>query len=145
MKIKVKRVAYGIDLPLPEYQTPLSVGADLVAAFPNTHQYIPSGGQKTIPTGIAIELPAGYEAQVRGRSGMASSDRILAHVGTIDADYRGEIAVILANNGTRPFKINKGDRIAQLVISPVVQAEFVETEELADSERGDNGFGSTGR
>lgn len=106
---------------------------------------IPAGGRALVPTGIAIELPEGFEAQVRPRSGLALRHGVtlLNSPGTIDADYRGEIKVILINHGDQPFRVERGDRIAQMIVAPVVQAELREVEALADSSRGAGGFGHT--
>lgn len=130
----------------PRYQTPLSAGADLHARLDEPVTLQPSE-RALIPTGLRISLPPGYEAQVRPRSGLAASHGItcLNSPGTIDADYRGEIRVILVNLGADPFTVADGERIAQLVIAPVVCADFVEAEILDATARGDGGFGSTGR
>jgi dUTP pyrophosphatase len=143
--IGVKRVRGAEDLPLPEYMTPQAAGMDLAAnLFEETH--IEPGEYKIIPTGIIIELPPGYEAQIRPRSGLAANYGItlLNAPGTIDADYRGEIKVILINHGKQKFTVKRGDRIAQLVISRVIRAEFYEKEELNETLRGKGGFGHTG-
>lgn len=149
VKLHVARLPHGQGLPLPAYQTAQSAGLDLVAAVGiETPVTLIPGSRTLIPTGLQIELPAGFEAQVRPRSGLAlkSGVTVLNSPGTIDADYRGEIGVILANLGGAPFEIRRGDRIAQLVIAPVVQADLIEieTEALSETERGDGGFGSTG-
>ena len=131
--------------PLPKYQTIASAGMDLHANLDEIITLKP-GERKLIPTGLFIELPVGYEAQVRPRSGLALKKGItvLNTPGTIDADYRGEIGVILVNISNEPFVINDGERIAQLVFARVEQAEFLEVEELSSTERGAGGFGSTG-
>jgi dUTP pyrophosphatase len=131
------------DLPLPSYQTPHSAGLDLLA---NEDAAILPGARAPVGTGIAIALPDGYEAQVRPRSGLALKHGVtlLNTPGTIDADYRGEIRVILINLGREPFPVRRGDRIAQLVIAPVSRASWVEVEALPASDRGAGGFGSTG-
>jgi dUTP pyrophosphatase len=133
------------DLPLPRYMTPGSAGLDLVAALPESLQVAP-GGRTLIPTGLRIAVPEGYEAQVRPRSGLALKHGItlLNAPGTIDSDYRGEVGVILANMGTEPFEVKRGDRIAQLVVAPVVQVEIEVAKDLPETQRGDGGFGHTG-
>lgn len=131
--------------PLPEYKTPDAAGMDLVANLTESVQ-LGSLERKLIPTGLYMEIPLGYEAQVRPRSGLALKSGItcLNTPGTIDADYRGEIGVILANLSLEPFTVNDGDRIAQLVIAKHEKAEWEMVTELSDSERGTGGFGSTG-
>lgn len=133
------------DLALPSYETELSAGMDLRAAVTEPVVLEP-GARDLIPAGIRIALPAGYEAQVRPRSGLAFKHGIslLNSPGTIDADYRGEIRVIMANLGQEPFTINRGDRIAQLVIAPVTQAVWQVVEQLDETARGSGGFGHTG-
>ncbi|MCX7775223.1 MAG: dUTP diphosphatase [Spirochaetaceae bacterium] len=130
---------------LPAYATEQAAGADVCACL-DMPVTIPPGGRALIPTGIRMALPAGYEAQIRPRSGLAARHGItcLNTPGTIDADYRGEIKVILANFGDAPFTVEHGDRIAQMVIAPVVQARFSPCKDLPPSERGEGGFGSTG-
>ena len=129
---------------LPRYAHPGDAGADVFAAG---HVVLEPGATALVPTGIAIELPHGYEAQVRPRSGLAlkHSVSVLNTPGTIDAGYRGEVGVIMINHGREPFEINPGDRIAQMVIKPVLEVEMVEAETLSDTSRGAGGFGSTGR
>jgi dUTP pyrophosphatase len=145
VKVRVKRLG-AVPVPLPEYQTPLAAGMDLCAAI-DEPWLLGVGERRLIPTGIAIELPPGTEAQVRPRSGLALRHGIgmVNSPGTIDADYRGAIGVILINLGQEPFVIEPLARIAQLVVAPVLRAELVAAEELVASERGDGGFGSTGR
>lgn len=131
---------------VPQYQTAGSAGLDLHARI--SHEiYLQPGVRFTCPTGIAIELPEGFEAQVRSRSGMAKNHGVVVAqgVGTVDADFRGEICAILINHGDQAFKIEPNMRIAQLVIAPVIRAELVQAGELSDTERGDCGFGSTGK
>ena len=132
-------------LPLPDYQTPHSAGMDLRAAI-SEPVTLPPGQRRLISTGIRIALPPGYEAQVRPRSGLAIKDGItlLNAPGTIDADYRGTIQVILINLSAEPFAINRGDRIAQLVIAPVTRAQWQPVDEVDETARGPSGFGSTG-
>ena len=127
----------------PEYQTPLSAGCDLRANIPSTIHLEPKD-RITIPTGISLSLPSGFEGQVRGRSGLNFNHDITCHTGTIDADYTGEIKVRLTNESNKLFEIHPGDRIAQLVISPVFQAVWEPVESLESTVRGSRGFGSTG-
>jgi dUTP pyrophosphatase len=143
--VKVTRLPHGADLPLPEYQSAQAAGLDLLAAVA-TDVIIPPGKRALVPTGVAIALPPNTEAQVRPRSGLAarSGVTVLNTPGTIDADYRGEIQVILINLGEEPFVVQRGARIAQLVIAPVLHASLSETEALSDTKRGGGGFGSTG-
>ena len=145
--VAIRRLAHGEDLPLPEYQTEGAAGCDLAAALPEDAPLVlPPGGRALIATGIAIALPAGYEAQVRPRSGLAVRHgvTVLNAPGTIDADYRGEIMVPLINHGSEPFTVHRSMRIAQLIVAPVSRAKFVEPAELPASLRGEGGFGSTG-
>jgi dUTP pyrophosphatase len=143
--VAVRRLPHGADLELPRYATAESAGLDLLAAVAET-QVLEPGERRLIPTGIAIALPAGTEAQVRPRSGLALKHGItcLNSPGTIDADYRGEIGVILINLGQEPFAVSRGMRIAQMVIAELRQARWSETENLEESFRGTGGFGSTG-
>lgn len=145
INVDVKRLPHGSDLPLPEYATPDSAGLDLLAAVDADVTLAP-GARMLVPTGLSIALPPGYEAQVRPRSGLALRNGItvLNSPGTVDADYRGEVGVILANLGDAPFVITRGMRIAQMVVAPVTQLRWEEVETLPDSERGAGGFGSTG-
>ncbi len=144
--LELKRLEHGRDLPLPTYQSVLAAGLDLLAAVDGKITLAP-GARALVPTGLAMALPAGFEAQVRPRSGLAAKHgvTVLNTPGTIDADYRGEVKVILINLGDDPFEISRGDRIAQMVIAPVLQADIVEVEVLSETERGSGGFGSTGR
>lgn len=146
VSIAVRRLPHNTDLPLPAYETPLSAGMDLRAAVAGDLVIAP-GDRALAPTGLAIALPAGYEAQVRPRSGLALKHGVtcLNTPGTIDADYRGEVQVLLVNLGREPFTIRRGDRIAQLVIAPVTQAAWTEVADLDQTARGAGGFGSTGR
>jgi dUTP pyrophosphatase len=146
IKLELKRLDHGQGLPLLAYQSALAAGLDLVAAVNETLSLQP-GGRALVPTGLAMALPAGYEAQVRPRSGLAAKHgvTVLNTPGTIDADYRGEVKVILINLGDTAFEISRGDRIAQLVIAPVLQAEIEEVEILSETSRGTGGFGSTGQ
>jgi dUTP pyrophosphatase len=142
-----KRLSHGQDLPLPAYQTTSSAGMDLVAAIGrNARLVIEPGGRDLVPTGFAVEVPEGHEAQIRPRSGLALKHgvTVLNSPGTIDSDYRGEICIILVNHGSEPFEIARGDRIAQMVIAPVVRVQPVEVANLSSTQRGQGGFGSTG-
>jgi len=146
--VELQRLAHADGLPLPAYQTTEAAGLDLMAAVPDGEPLTLSPGKYAlVPTGLAIALPAGHEAQVRPRSGLAAKHgvTVLNSPGTIDADYRGEIKVILINHGAAPFVVKRGERIAQIVIAPVVQAALVPVAILSASERGAGGFGSTGR
>ncbi len=130
---------------IPEYKTSGAAGADLCALL-EAPLTIPSGKSAIVPTGLFFEIPEGYEIQVRPRSGLAAKNglTVLNTPGTIDSDYRGEIKVIMINLGPADFTINSGDRIAQMVIAPVIQAAFTVTDSLSSTERGKGGFGSTG-
>ncbi len=143
--VRFRRLAHGRDLPLPAYETPDSAGLDLAAAVDQPVELAP-GRHALIPTGLQMALPTGFEAQVRPRSGLALKHgvTVLNSPGTIDADYRGEVGVILINHGTAPFLIERGDRVAQLVIAAVGRATVAEVEDLETTERGAGGFGSTG-
>lgn len=144
-QVRIKRLENNKDLELPSYETPNSAGMDLRAAI-DENITIKSGERALIKTGFAIALPSGYEAQVRPRSGLALKKGItvLNTPGTVDADYRGEVGVILFNSSNEDFIVERGMRIAQMVIAPCVQAEMLEVEELDETERGAGGFGSTG-
>jgi dUTP pyrophosphatase len=145
VKVGIKKLPHGQDLPLPHYATAGSAGLDLLAAV-DADMTLAPGARAAVPTGLAIELPLGVEAQVRPRSGLALNHGItcLNTPGTIDSDYRGEVKVILINLGEAPFKIARGAKIAQMVIARHEQAELVEVEALSDTARGAGGFGSTG-
>jgi dUTP pyrophosphatase len=141
------RLPHAADLPLPQYQSALAAGLDLAAAVPaDAPIEIAPGGRAAVPTGIAIALPPGSEGQIRPRSGLALHHgvTVLNAPGTIDADYRGEIQVILVNLGSAPFVIHRGMRIAQIVIAPIQHADIVESSDLDTTERATRGFGSTG-
>lgn len=144
ISIQLKRLDHGRDLPLPAYATEHAAGMDVVAAEEVT---LAPGARHAVATGFAIAIPVGYEVQVRPRSGLALKNGItcLNTPGTIDADYRGEVKVILANLGNEPFEVKRGERIAQLVPAAVQQARFAEVAELDETARGAGGFGSTGR
>jgi dUTP pyrophosphatase len=147
VQVAVVRLPHAADLPLPSYQTDSAAGLDLLAAVPaDAPIVIAPGGRAMVPTGIAIALPAGTEAQVRPRSGLAARHgvTVLNTPGTIDTDYRGEIQVILVNLGSVEFLVARGMRIAQLVIAPVTRADLVEVQSLDQTARAQGGFGSTG-
>lgn len=143
-KITVKCVASKGAI-IPEYKTAGAAGAD-ICAYLKESVIIPAGKSKMIPTGLFFEIPQGYEIQIRPRSGLAAKNgvTVLNTPGTIDSDYRGEICIILINLCENDFTVNNGDRIAQMVIAPVIQAEFQTAESLSQTERGKGGFGSTG-
>jgi dUTP pyrophosphatase len=143
--VPILRLAHAEDLPLPAYATEHSAGLDLLAAVDAPLELAP-GARALVASGIAVALPDGYEAQVRPRSGLALRHGIgvLNSPGTIDADYRGEIGVILVNFGAEPYRVERGARIAQLVIAPVARAVWREVDDLAGSARAEGGFGSTG-
>ena len=145
--LRILRLPHGADLPLPSHQSPEAAGLDLMAAVPESAPVVLAPGERRlIPTGLAIALPSGFEAQVRPRSGLAARHGItvLNAPGTIDADYRGEIMVLLINLGAEPFTVTRGMRIAQLTVAPVVRADIAEVTELDPTARGAGGFGSTG-
>jgi dUTP pyrophosphatase len=147
IQLRVRRLAHAADLPLPAYQSTTAAGLDLLAAVPGDAPVtIAPGGRALIPTGIAISLPAGVEGQVRARSGLALRHgvTVLNAPGTIDADYRGEIQVLLVNLGADPFIVERGARIAQLVLAVTMQADICEVASLDATRRGSGGFGSTG-
>ena len=145
INVPLMRLPNGDGLPLPSYATPLAAGLDLIAAL-SADLVLAPGARALIGTGIAIALPADFEAQVRPRSGLALKRgvTVLNSPGTIDADYRGEIGVVLVNHGDSPYTVRRGDRIAQLVVAPVARAAWQVTEQLPSSERAAGGFGSTG-
>jgi dUTP pyrophosphatase len=148
VKVEIRQLPHGEGLPLPAYQSAHAAGLDLLAAVPEAAPMTIAPGQYAlVPTGLSIALPPGYEAQVRPRSGLAAKHgvTVLNAPGTVDADYRGEIGVLLINHGALPFPIRRGERIAQMVIAPVVRAELVPSASLPETGRGSGGFGSTGR
>jgi dUTP pyrophosphatase len=148
VKVEVRQLPHGEGLPLPAYQSAHAAGLDLLAAVPEaTPMTIAPGQYALVPTGLSIALPSGYEAQVRPRSGLALKHgvTVLNAPGTVDADYRGEVSVLLINHGDAPFKVQRGERIAQMVIAPVVQVELVAAVSLSATDRGSGGYGSTGR
>ncbi|MDB5455718.1 MAG: deoxyuridine 5-triphosphate nucleotidohydrolase Dut [Caulobacter sp.] len=145
--VPIVRLSHAHGLPLPSYETSGAAGMDLRAAVEDADPLVlRPGGRAMVPTGLAFAVPLGFEAQVRPRSGLAAKAGVtcLNTPGTIDSDYRGEVKVILINLGEEDFTIRRGDRIAQLVIAPVVQAAWAEVESLDDTARGAGGFGSTG-
>ena len=147
VEVRVTRLPHGADLPLPEYQSALAAGLDLLAAVPaDAPLELAPGARALVPTGIAIALPPGFEAQVRPRSGLAARHGItvLNTPGTVDADYRGELQVILVNLGAEPFVVSRGMRIAQLIVAPVQRIKLVEVDALDSTVRAQGGFGSTG-
>lgn len=143
--VPVVRLEHAQGLPLPKAMTAGAAGVDLLAAIASDTVIMP-GSRALIPTGLKIAIPQGYEGQVRPRSGLALKFGVtlLNSPGTIDSDYRGEVAVILMNLGQEPFTVRRGDRIAQMIICPVVQVRFAETDSLPETERSDGGFGHTG-
>ncbi|MGE4249075.1 MAG: dUTP diphosphatase [Parvibaculaceae bacterium] len=143
-EVAIRRLAHGEGLALPAYETEHAAGMDLRAA---EDAILPPGGRALVATGFAIALPDGFEAQVRPRSGLAAKHGVtlLNAPGTIDADYRGEIKVILINHGDQAFAVKRGDRIAQMVVAPVTRVMLKEEQELSRTSRGQGGFGSTGR
>ena len=146
--VRIKRLPHGADLPLPAYQTADAAGLDLLAALPaDTPVTLAPAARALIPTGLALALPPGFEAQIRPRSGLALKHGVtlLNSPGTIDADYRGEVGIIMINLGAEPFVIRRGERIAQMVVAPVVQVALVLADELDATARNAGGFGSTGR
>jgi dUTP pyrophosphatase len=146
--IEIRVLPHGEGLALPAYQTAHAAGLDLLAAVPDGAPLVLAPGRHAmVPTGLSIAVPEGYEAQVRPRSGLAARHgvTVLNSPGTIDADYRGEVCVLLINHGLEPFTIRRGERIAQMVIAAVVRAEFRVATALTTTERGSGGFGSTGR
>ena len=145
LTVEFKKLDNFKDLGLPAYETNLAAGVDLRAAISEPLVLAP-GARSLIATGLAMALPAGYEAQIRPRSGLAYKHGIsvVNSPGTIDADYRGEVKILLINHGAEPFTIERGDRIAQMVIAPVTQANFKIVETLSETERGSGGYGSTG-
>lgn len=145
LDVPVRRLDHADDLPLPETATPLSAGLDLLAAVVEPLDLAP-GARALVPTGIAMALPPGYEAQVRPRSGLAARHgvTVLNSPGTIDADYRGEVGVVLINLGDQPFRVERAMRIAQMIVAPVTRIAWREMTDLSDTVRSTGGFGSTG-
>lgn len=145
LTVSLKRLPEGQGIPVPAYMSEKAAGADLCAAVESELTLLP-GARALVPTGFAIALPDGFEAQVRPRSGLALRHGVtcLNSPGTIDADYRGPLCVVLANLGTEPFVVRRGERIAQLVVAPVSRAAFALTDSLPETDRAQNGFGSTG-
>lgn len=145
ISVEIKRLPHGADLPLPHYQTDEAAGMDLYAAVEAPLTLAP-GASAMVPTGLAMALPSGYEAQVRPRSGLAAKHgvTVLNTPGTIDADYRGEVKVILINHGPNTFEVTRGERIAQMLFAPVTRGDLSEVDDLSETARGAGGFGSTG-
>ena len=145
VEIRIRRLAHAEGLPLPAYTTDGAAGADLCAAV-ESELVLEPGERAAVPTGLVLEIPEGYEGQVRPRSGLAikAGLTIVNAPGTIDSDYRGELKVLLVNLGSEPVSIGRGDRVAQLLIAPVIRASFVGSDDVSASERGEGGFGSTG-
>ena len=147
VEVRIVRLPHAADLPLPAYQSELAAGLDLLAALPaGAPAVIATGGRASIPTGLVLALPPGVEGQIRPRSGLARDHGItvLNSPGTIDADYRGELQVILVNLGSDPFTVERGARIAQLVFAPAIRPDIREVTTLSETSRGVAGFGSTG-
>lgn len=147
IKVSFQKLAHAQDLQLPAYESAAAAGADIRAALPEASMILQPMERVAIPTGLAMSLPSGYEAQLRPRSGLALKQglSLVNTPGTIDADYRGEVKVIVINLGQEPIEISHGMRIAQLVFTPVIQAEFEAVETLDETSRGTAGFGSTGQ
>lgn len=148
IRVEFKTLDHFEGLKLPAFETVLAAGADLRAAVSDSAPMVLTPGERAlVPTGFCMALPAGYEAQIRPRSGLAYKYGVtcLNTPGTIDADYRGEVKVLLINHGQDPFTIHRGERIAQMVVSPIIQPEFVEVDVLSETDRGAGGFGSTGQ
>jgi dUTP pyrophosphatase len=148
VKIDIRQLPHGEGLALPAYQSAHAAGLDLLAAVPEDEPLILAPGARAqVPTGLTIALPPGFEAQIRPRSGLAAKHgvTVLNAPGTVDADYRGEIGVLLINHGDAPFAIRRGERIAQMVVASVVRVELVPASSLSATDRGSGGFGSTGR
>jgi dUTP pyrophosphatase len=145
IEVRIQRLPHGEGLPLPAYATDGAAGADLCAAV-DAEMILEPGERAAVPTGLVLEIPVGYEGQVRPRSGLAIKTglTVVNAPGTVDSDYRGELKVLLVNLGSEPVTIKRGDRIAQLLVAPVTRASFSETAFLTASERGEGGFGSTG-
>lgn len=147
VEVRIVRLPHGADLPLPQYHTALAAGFDLPAAIPaDEHLELAPGARALVPCGFAMALPPGYEGQIRPRSGLAFRHgvTVLNSPGTVDADYRGEVQVVLVNLGREPFVVTRGMRVAQLVIAPVHRAQLVEAKSLEATERAAGGLGSTG-
>lgn len=146
LRVRVQRLPHADGLPLPEPASPGSAGVDLRAAIPEDWVLGP-GERRLVPTGLVLEIEAGFEAQVRPRSGLALRHGLIVPnaPGTIDSDYRGEVAVILMNLGAEPVTLRRGDRIAQLIVAPVTRVEWEEVAALASTARGSGGFGSSGQ
>ena len=147
IRLAIRRLPHAEGLPFPAYQSPEAAGFDLAAALPEGQPLVMAPGERAlVPTGLVFELPPGTEAQLRPRSGLAlaAGITVLNSPGTIDSDYRGEVKVLLINHGREPFRIERGMRIAQCIVAPVVQARLLAVEETGQTARGAGGFGSTG-
>lgn len=147
LPVPVKRLSHARGLPLPRYETAGAAGLDLLAAVDEAAPVtLPPGGRALVPTGLVLQLPSGYEAQVRPRSGLALGHgvTVLNAPGTVDADYRGEVQILLVNHGQEPFTITRGLRVAQLVVAPVTTVSLVDVDEVEATDRAAAGFGSTG-
>ena len=144
--VRVRRLSHGEGVDLPGYESAGAAGADVRAAVTEPVVVEP-GARVAVATGLVLEIPDGYEAQVRPRSGLAMTHgvTVVNAPGTIDSDFRGELKVLLVNLGSKPFTIERGDRVAQLVVAPLIRAGFAEVDDLSSTDRGEGGFGSTGR
>ena len=147
INVKIQKLPHAQDLPLPAYESAEAAGADICAALPQGAILLHPMQRMAIPTGLAMSIPMGYEAQIRPRSGLAIKQGLsmVNSPGTIDSDYRGEVKILAINLGREPIEITHGMRIAQMIIAPVIQAEFDEAETLDETVRGTSGFGSTGQ
>ena len=147
INVKIQKLPHAQDLPLPAYESADAAGADICAALPKGAIFLHPMQRMAIPTGLAMSIPMGYEAQIRPRSGLAIKQGLsmVNSPGTIDSDYRGEVKILAINLGQEPIEITHGMRIAQMIIAPVIQAEFDEAETLDETIRGTSGFGSTGQ
>ena len=147
INVKIQKLPHAQDLPLPAYESADAAGADICAALPKGAIFLHPMQRMAIPTGLAMSIPMGYEAQIRPRSGLAIKQGLsmVNSPGTIDSDYRGEVKILAINLGQEPIEITHGMRIAQMIIAPVIQAEFDEAETLDETIRGISGFGSTGQ
>ena len=147
INVKIQKLPHARDLPLPAYESAAAAGADICAALPRGAVFLHPMQRMAIPTGLAMSIPVGYEAQIRPRSGLAIKQGLsmVNSPGTIDSDYRGEVKILAINLGQEPIEITHGMRIAQMIIAPVIQAEFDEAETLDETIRGTSGFGSTGQ
>ena len=147
INVKIQKLPHAQDLPLPAYESAAAAGADICAALPQGSIFLHPMQRMAVPTGLAMSIPMGYEAQIRPRSGLAIKQGLsmVNSPGTIDSDYRGEVKILAINLGQEPIEITHGMRIAQMIIAPVIQAEFDKAETLDETIRGTSGFGSTGQ